>query len=195
MIRSLDPFLAVLEQQKILWNSTEIRTSITKIFFHIETQRGGEKNKDCIAAEKKAPSSHANPICEQQSTRQITRMRRARICQTCSSEPLSALEERMNIQGKTGRHPLRQWWEFITKQLTPNEWYSFILIRCFVVPFFSVGVRITVFFNPARLLIYRGCWIGLCPCAEKKMLWPMKLPDLVDWFLFILGDNLEWINS
>jgi hypothetical protein len=74
----------------------------------------------------------------------------------------------MNIQGKTGRHPSRQWWEFITKRLTPNEWYLFILIRCFVAPFFSVGVRTTVFFNPARLLIYRGCWIGLCPCAEKQ---------------------------
>lgn len=98
------PFLAVLEQQKILETRQKYALQSRRFSFNIETQGKGK----CIAAEKKAPSSHANPICEQQSTRQKTRMRRARICQTCSSEPLSALEQRMNIQRKTGGHPSRQ---------------------------------------------------------------------------------------
>lgn len=98
------PFLAVLEQQKIL--ETRQKYALQSHRFSL-TSKPREREK-CIAAEKKAPSSHANPICEQQSTSQKTRMRRARFCQTCSSEPLSALEERMNIQGITARHPSRQ---------------------------------------------------------------------------------------
>jgi hypothetical protein len=42
------------------------------------------------------------------------------------------------------------------------------------------------------VLIYRVYWIDLCVCtgAQKKMLWAMKLLDLVVWICFL--SYLEW---
>jgi hypothetical protein len=168
MIRSLDFFWQFLNNKRFL--KLDRNTHFNHVDFLSHRNAKGRGGKKRIASQQRKKHHRRTRIPSANNNRQG----RKRGCEERAFVRLVlqsrwARWRRMNIQGKKGRHPSRQWWEFITKQLTPNEWYSFILIRCFVAPFFfSGGAHYCVFFNPARLLIYRGCWIGLCPCAEKK---------------------------